>query len=197
MAVWGVVGQVLAIAVVRASMSSGMVVAAPSCRASATIRTVLVAGETADRPLCRLVQRRAGARPAPSAKNTPPGGGGSAPPPHRRETSRPGAGPPPRGPATRSPSPAGRGAGSTLLGFPLPEAGAQPAGAAREAAPAQGPGRRPAEQDPADRRGHRGDPGEQPGPAGPEPPDTGIPQHEGRRGDRDREIADGEPVRLG
>jgi hypothetical protein len=87
MAVWGEAAarvQVLAISVVRVSMSSGMVLAAPSCRASATIRTVLVAGETADRPLCRLVQRRACACPAWSAKITSPGAGCSTSPPNVR-----------------------------------------------------------------------------------------------------------------
>src|SRR2546430_16586161 len=101
MAVWGVVGQVLAIAVVRASMSSGMVVAAPSCRASATIRTVLVAGETAERPLCRLVQRRGRGRPRPAGENTPPGGGGAAPRPDRRQYPPPRPQPPPHRPARR------------------------------------------------------------------------------------------------
>ena len=76
--------QALAIPAARVSMSSGMVVAAPSCWASATIRTVLVAGETADRPLCRFVQRRACACPAWSAKITSPGAGCSTSPPNVR-----------------------------------------------------------------------------------------------------------------
>src|SRR5262249_17790607 len=57
-------GQGGPISVARVSVRLDMVAAAPSCRASATIRTALVASRTAERPLWRLVQRRACARRA-------------------------------------------------------------------------------------------------------------------------------------
>jgi hypothetical protein len=63
-AVWGGIVQVLEISAVRVLTSSGTSDRARSCRASATIRTAPVAGDTAERPLCRLVQRRACACPA-------------------------------------------------------------------------------------------------------------------------------------
>jgi hypothetical protein len=56
----GVSDQVAASAAVSRATSP----AAESCSASATIRTALVDSRTAEWPLCRLVQRRACARPS-------------------------------------------------------------------------------------------------------------------------------------
>ena len=53
---------------------------ASSCSASATTSTAAVEPRTADRPLCRFVQRRACACPAPSAKITSPAAGCSTSP---------------------------------------------------------------------------------------------------------------------
>src|SRR5215470_8341154 len=63
-----VAGQRALISVARVAVRSGMSGAAPSWRAAATMRTAVVASRTADRPLWRLVQRRAWARRAWSAK---------------------------------------------------------------------------------------------------------------------------------
>ena len=64
--------QAARISAPRAAVSSGMSAGAESCSPSATIRARVVESRTADRPLCRFVQRRACACPAASAKITSP-----------------------------------------------------------------------------------------------------------------------------
>jgi hypothetical protein len=89
MAVCGVIDQASWISAVRAATSSAMLAGAESCNASATIRARVVESRTADRPLCRFVQRRAWACPAPSAKITSPGAGCSISPAKVRYSSSP------------------------------------------------------------------------------------------------------------
>ena len=89
MAARGVTGQAAWISAVRAATSPAMPAGAESCSASATIRARVVPSRTADRPLCRFVQRRACACPAPSAKITSPGAGCSTSPAKVRYSSSP------------------------------------------------------------------------------------------------------------
>jgi len=80
MALAGRTGQAAPISAARVAVSSRTSAGACSCSASATISTAAVPSQTADRPLCRLVQRRACARPAWSAKITSPTAGDSVSP---------------------------------------------------------------------------------------------------------------------
>jgi hypothetical protein len=71
----GVIPQTAPSSSAAAAMSSGTSEDAEACMASATINAAVVEPWTADRPLCRFVQRRACARLAWSEKMTSPASG--------------------------------------------------------------------------------------------------------------------------